>query len=320
MGSESPKIPEPWGFLERSPHRGEYLSHRTANLKPRGPRSLQRSVVLPATCLGVPSREFTGPNGAKINVRVRVPALADEQETPGAPISIDGIDEKSVGLTVHHYYSACNITDEDSTLNLQDFGSEVLEPMTSAIATKSEDTVASIMNSLEPSEFYSGEDDIVAAILAARTQLGRNGVPSGARWLACSPEATAALLSVPNLQRVDASGSPSALRDALIGRLFGFNAVESAALDAGVMVAYHSSACAFVSRAPAIPDGAASASVSMSTGFGIRYVSAFDVGTLSDVAALSTFCGASVIAEDGDDESGAPGVDIKRAVAIGHTS
>ena len=97
---------------------------------------------------------------------------------------------------------------------------------------------------------------------------------------------------------VDRADQPSALRDAVIGRLYGFTVVESAALDAGTALAYDSSAFVWANRAPATPMGAPSAAVIVSQGVALRQLFAFDPGILSDASIVSTFAGCSVVEED----------------------
>ncbi|MCZ7525757.1 MAG: hypothetical protein M5U14_04820 [Acidimicrobiia bacterium] len=67
---------------------------------------LRRSLVLPAPSPVSPVASSAGPNGATITVRVRQSRQSRVQETPGAPISYDAINEVSVPVTVRHLYDA----------------------------------------------------------------------------------------------------------------------------------------------------------------------------------------------------------------------
>jgi hypothetical protein len=113
---------------------------------------------------------------------------------------------------------------------------------------------------------------------------------------------------------VAAPGAASALADASIGRLYGFNVVESGALTAGSAVAYHQSGIVFVTKAPAIPRGAPSAAGVAASGLALRQVFGFDSSTLSDASIISTFAGAALVTETGDEESGEP--EIARVVGL----
>lgn len=259
---------------------------------------LARQVVLPGTVARVPGTEFTGDNGDTITVRVRQPRDAKTQATPGATITFDPLDEVPVELTVAHLYDAVKVSDEQLTLDIADFAAQVLEPMTSAVAIGAENQVAAAMNDLAATVTGVDETNVEAHILAARTTLGRAEVPMGNRWLACSPEFAELVLGLDNLSDASAAGDPSALRDAVIGRYRGFNVVESAALDEGTALAYHSSAFVWGNRAPAIPNGANDAAVGNAQGIALRTIADFDASVLSDVVAISTFAGCSAVHED----------------------
>lgn len=263
---------------------------------------LTRSLVLPRTVARPPGSEFSGPNGATITVRVRQAREAKIQSSPGAPISYEGIDEKAVHVTLSHLYDATRLTDEDLTLNLESFGAQVLAPQVDSVARAAEDELAAVMNNLDTDMPVDPSDAeaVETAILEAREQLTRAGCPAGGRWLAVSPEFATPILSLDKFSRVDASGSPSALRDAVIGRVYGLTCVESAALDPGTALAYHESGFAFANRAPAIPSGAADAAIANRDGIALRALRDFDPGILSDVSVISTFAGAAVVWDDGD--------------------
>lgn len=261
---------------------------------------LSRSLVLPKTCATVAGGEFHGPGGATITVRVRQARTAREQATPGAPIDFDQVNETAVDVTLRHLYDATRITDEDLSLAVVDFAAQVTAPQVAAVAIGAEDQVAAVMNAITPDLALNIDGtDVEDMLLAAREMLGEAEAPAGNRWLACSPSVSTMLLKLDKFSRVDASGSPSALRDALVGRIYGFNVVESAALVAGSALAYHSSGLLFASRAPAMPSGASNAATLSQDGIGIRQVFDYDVATLSDVSAVSTFAGASLVLEDG---------------------
>src|SRR5688572_23880009 len=90
---------------------------------------LRRSLVLGATVLRNGAGDFDGPNGATINVRVRIPRAHKEQVTPGESIDFSDLQEISIPVAVRHLYDAAHLTDEDLTLTLENFGQQVLAPM-----------------------------------------------------------------------------------------------------------------------------------------------------------------------------------------------
>jgi hypothetical protein len=98
--------------------------------------------------------------------------------------------------------------------------------------------------------------------------------------------------------------------------VYGFQVVESGAITPGTAKAYHQSGAVFVTKAPAIPRGAPSASGVAVNGLALRQVFGFDASTLSDASIISTFAGASIVvdSEPGSDESDA---DVEPVRVIG---
>lgn len=270
---------------------------------------LTRSLVLPMTVTRVPGSEFGGDNGDTVTVRIRAPRTANTQSTAGDSISYSDISETSVDVTLAHLYDATKIADEALSLEVVDFASQVTEPQAKSVATGGEDQIADIFNTelATPDITLASEDGdgLEDAILEARRTLGRNNVPAGDRWLAVNPEAAEYLLSKDKFTRVDASGNSTALRDAIIGRLYGFTIVETSAIDAldasngdAAAVAYHSSAFVWANRAPVNPRGANDSASATEGGVSLRQVFDFDPDILSDRSVLSTFAGAKETESD----------------------
>jgi hypothetical protein len=258
---------------------------------------LARSIVLPGTVNRVPGTDYTG-SGGSTKVRIPQPRSAREQLLPGDPITYAAIDELSIDVVLSHWYDAVLISDEALTLEIVEFGKQVLTPMISAVVEAGEDQLAGAMNALAADASFAlaeSEADTKDVLLAARETLTKNKNPAGGRFLAVSPEIATRLLSVPEFVKVDESGSVSALRDATIGRIYGMTVFESNALTAGTALSYHRMGFAFATLAPAIPRGAGFAAAEMKDGIAIRTVMDFDPGVLSDVLAISTFGGASLV-------------------------
>lgn len=272
---------------------------------------LGRSVILPRTVTRVPGGEYQGPSGGTVTLRVRVPRDARIQTTPGDPIVFDGIDETSVPVVLSHLYNATTLTDEDLALGLEVFGEQIAAPMVAAIARGAEDQVAAVMNTLTAETGFDDVTDVDEALLEARQQLGRAGVPAGDRWLAVSPEFATELLGPIDEQNSADPSAASALADAIITRRRGFVVVESPALDAGTAVAYHMSAFAMGLRAPS-PAAGADSSVASSDGIALRVARAFDITRLSESVAASTFAGAALV----EDHDGGSGTEVTRAIKL----
>jgi len=277
---------------------------------------LRRSLVLARTVTMAPVEGFAPPNGETVTVRVRLPRTARTQSSKGASITYDDQNEVGVDVSLAHIYDAYHITDEDQALTLEDFASQITEPQTASVATGAEDELVTVMNALSASgtvEFAASasEADTVASVLAAREALSENLVPAGDRWAAVSPSIATRLLSVDKFTKVNESGSASALRDAIIGRFYGFTFVESPGLDDDTALFYHRSGFVLGNKQPLSPRGATSSAAVRADDFNLRQIFQYDPDVLSDASVLSTFAGAAAVHEDESE------TDFSRIVKVG---
>ena len=138
-------------------------------------------------------------------------------------------------------------------------------------------------------------DDAPKAIRAAHQLLGQRGVPLNGRYLAVGANWEAALLGLDNLNKVNEAGNPDTLRDATLGRLYGFNIVVDYAIDPNAAYAFQRDAITLVTRTTALPRGAAFSSTVAKDGFTMRYLQDYDPDHLTDRAVVDTFAGAQVL-------------------------
>ena len=277
---------------------------------------LRRQLVLVNTVARVPAGEYSGPSGGTVTLAVPTPRTAREQRTRGAQITYDPADETPVNITVKHFYDAALLSDEELTLDLRNFGRQVLAPQVESVARAAEDQLADAMNGLtpDPSITWAADADPDAdraTVLAIRERLTVNGCPPASRWVACAPDITSRLLAIPTFVEADKRGAASALEAAEVGQLYGLRFVESAAVDDGTAVGYHSSGFGFGTAVPVNPGGGADSTVAAEGGVSLRHILALDVGHLSTASVVSVFAGAAVVPEA--DSS------IKRAIRVDTT-
>lgn len=275
---------------------------------------LTREVVLPATVSAIDGGDFTGGNGDTVTVRVPQPTVAREQTNPGDVITWDDLNEVPVAVKVKHLYHATRVSDQAFTLSLRNFAQQITRPQVQSVATKAEDQVAAVLNARGADMTIANDGSNVDAVfLAARTQLSRNLVPLSDRFAAVSPEVAEFILAQDTFQRVDASGGPSALRDAVIGRYRGFTIVESAGLTAGEAALYHRSGIVWGNVRPATPQGVTAAATATQGGISMRQIFQYNALILSEQSVVSTFAGAALVPEDG---TGTNGTIFKRVVKL----
>lgn len=270
---------------------------------------LTRSLVLPMTVSRVASRDYAGPNGGTITVRVPQPGAARTQSAAGDTITYDDVTEIPVDVALSHLYHGKLVSDQEMTYSIEDFGRQISRVQVDAVATGAEDKIAAVMNALTADAsflFAASEADTKAKLLAARKALTVNNCPASDRYLAVSPDIANRILTVEDFTRADAlgDGRSTALRDAIIGRVYGFTVVESSALDAGEAVAYHKSGFAFANVTPVAPRGAVDSATATAGGIGLRHIFQYVPDKLSDASVVSTFAGAAAVYENGTGTNG----------------
>ena len=196
----------------------------------------------------------------------------------GTAIIVDELDETSVDVTLDtHVYKAIGISDEELTLDINDFGEQVSGPAMSSVVRKIDDSIGTALAAaspavtvtLDPTDPYDG-------LVDARIALNNANVPASQRFLALGSNVEAALLKSDRLSRVDASGSSDAFREAVIGRIAGFTAVSAVGLDPDIAIAAHRTAFPFASVVPLVPAGAAWGETRTWRGFGLRALRDYD--------------------------------------------
>ena len=263
---------------------------------------LSRQLVLAGTVTRVPAGEYRGPSGGTVTLALPQPRTAREQESRAAAITYDQISEVGVDVTVGHFYDAALISDEELSLDLRAFGTQVLRPQVESVARAAEDQLAAKMNGLtadgtiEWAATASADAD-KATVLAIRERLTVNEAPPSNRWVACAPDITTRLLDIPGFVEADKRGSATALEAAEVGQVFGLRFIESAAISAGSSIAYHRSGFALGTLAPKDPGGGADSSTASAGGVTLRHILAFDPGHLATASVVSVFAGAAVVDE-----------------------
>lgn len=190
---------------------------------------------------------------------------------------------------------AAKLGTRDMSLNIRDFGAQVLMPQLDSVSRYIEKSIAGLMNS------QSSAADSVAinptsplkALSFAAAEFVRREVDPGDRFLAVGPSVYGALLDVEQLQRVDASGGDSMLSRAEMGTLFGFRVIVSPYLSGAV--AYHRTAFALANRAPCANEGAGKSSSQTFNGYALRTTIDYSPDVKSDVSIVDAFCGSAIL-------------------------
>ena len=265
---------------------------------------LKLEVVTPQLFWKVADGNFVKTANDTLTIRVPSYGVANERTMrSGTSISMSDLYERGVDVTIDtHIYHATSLTSESLTLDITDFGSEVLRPQAEAVARGLEGLAVDTITGADYADSHRLEWNFAnpqASVLRARRVLNGSHVPQEGRYLVVGAGIEENLLSSELLTRADQSGSTSALRSATIGDLRGFTVVTNPNLPDNVAVAMHRSAFALVTRAPARPRGASFGATAASDGFALRWLCDYDNGLLADRSLVDIFAGSAVVTDNG---------------------
>jgi hypothetical protein len=150
---------------------------------------------------------------------------------------------------------------------------------------------------------WDGADDgPYESLVDARVKLDAMSVPATDRFLVVGSTLAAELLKSSLLVQANTAGSTATLRSGVIGQVASFQVMTSPFLTPTFGVAYHRTAFALASRAPAVPDGVAWGSVQSADGFAVRvmqHLSDAGTGDLLNIVYHDSWFGASVVTDNG---------------------
>lgn len=275
---------------------------------------LEREIILPRLVWRDAGGDFAGAFGDTISLRVPSRTTARTRTFRGARptaseghgvIVMDDLAETKVDVTLDTApYSAVAVTDEELTLDITSFGEQVLRPQVRAVGEAVENSIASEMVG---ATYPAGHDltmptdpleDPYDTIVDARVALNKANVPMNDRFLVVGADLEGVFLKSDHLNRVDQSGTDSALRNATIGRLAGFEAViVSNALPSNVGFAFHRTAYVLSMRAPVVPDGATYGASQSFEGMAMRWIRDYDFRNVQDRSLIDTYIGTNIVAD-----------------------
>lgn len=252
--------------------------------------------------------EFANRVGDTITVRKPATFTAEEYSRL-AGITVQDATETGVDVVLNHFADVSfAVTSEDLTLELQDFNEQLLNPAMEAIAQKIDADILALRDDITaevgqaPGELWSDPKVIVDA----GRVLIQVKVPMTERRVVSGPITAATWLKDDLFHRADKSGSTAGLREASIGRVFGFDSYQTQNiggpqdLDSGdawteINVAFHRTAFALVTRPLALPQGAARASIQNYRGFALRVVIDYDISAKQDVVSVDCLYGTKTL-------------------------
>lgn len=274
---------------------------------------LQREIILPGLVWRNAGGDFAGAFGDTISIRVPARTTARTRVLRGARpsasegngiIVMDELIETNVPVKLDtDVYNAIPVTDEELTLDITDFGQQILAPQVRAVAEGLENQVATEMVGATYATTVTMDTSVAGfdpydSLVDARIALNKATVPMVDRAVVCGADMEGVFLKSEHLNRVDQSGSDSALRDATIGRIAGFGAVViSNALPGDVGFAFHRTAYVQGLRAPAVPDGAPFGHSQTYQDLAMRWIKDYDFRNVQDRSLVDCYTGTNIVAD-----------------------
>jgi len=284
--------------------------------------------------------EFTG--ALNDTVTMKVPARRTARKrTLRAGTAIVNDTSVEFGVPVQlttDVYNGAPITDEELTLDITDFAGQVLQPQVRAVV---EGVDTEIIDEIEGASYgsmtidptaadfvVSGQTDWYLAAVRARRMLNDNHVPQAGRTLLIGNGVEEQILRSDRFVRADSygDGAATALQEATIGRIAGFDVVLSTEIADNAAYAYHRTAFVLATRAPVVPRGANFAQIQGAggaaggsdfyDGLSVRWLMDYDYTNTTDRSLVNTWVGTATVTEPDAPTDPASAKSLKRAVKI----
>jgi hypothetical protein len=248
--------------------------------------------------------DFRGKKGDTVTVRKPAVFTAEEFDRSSG-ITLQDVTEDSVDITLDTIANVSfAVTDEQMSLDIEDFQAQLLSPAMEAIAQKIDGALAEELVDAATTAGQvasaTGGAEANEAFRTARAILSRNLLPVMDRFAVLSPEGISAALGDDLLISAERAGTTDALREADIGRLLGFQTYESQVFGAGPGdagqadgVAFHKSAVTLAIRPLDAPKGLSPGQVSVENykGLSLRVVYAYNNTYKQDEVSIDVLYG-----------------------------
>ena len=284
---------------------------------------LERDVVLPSIVASDASQHFSSRSPKNDTVSIRVAGRTVAKDKPWrdktAAIEISDLNEFQVDVKLdQHPYNAIELTDEELTLDIDQFTEQVVLPQTRSVAERLEDKIASKITSASYplNSLIAIGSDFYAAAVKARKELNDYHVPQTDRVFLVGTAVEASILLSDQFRKADQAGDANALRNATIGSVAGFQIVVSNSIHPQEAFAFHRSAFQAVYRVPASPLGGVDTASGSYAGIALRWVRDYDSTHMVNRSVFDTFFGINVVTDPDDYADPNSTFSLKRAVKL----
>lgn len=265
---------------------------------------LQREIVLPMLVWRDAIQDWTGAKNDTVSIRV--PAYINARTRTmrgGAALVADDLSETKVDVTLDtHVYELLNITDEELTLDIKNFGIQVTQPAVEAVARGIEDAVVTEFQDATIPAARTIEVDNTEpydSFVDARKLLNDANVPFAGRFAVVGSQIEAKLLKSDQFAHADKAGDNSAFRDARIGRVANTDVFISNALLPTEGYVAHRTALALGMATPVKPAGATWGATESLNGMTLRVLRDYDPTYARDRQLVDVFVGTGMVTDAG---------------------
>lgn len=233
-----------------------------------------------------------------LNVPGALTAHARALGDTSTAIILDSLTESQepVKLDVHAY-SAVALSEHDLSLGLQDFNTQVLKPQMDAVIDKIESSIEAVLAGVaEDASITYNAADPLKLFTAGRAALRAKGIDVAEEKLVAIVGSNVVddLLDSGVLD-LGKTGDASAIREGSLGRIRGFETIESGRVGADEVVFMTGEAIYLAHRAPTTPAGASFGQTVTGEGLSLRYLRDYDPSHTAERSLVSTFVGAGVM-------------------------
>lgn len=259
--------------------------------------ALAENLVLPAVFQREGIDQFKGAKDDTINITVpgvlpfRTYGWRNDRTTE---LQFDSYSERKYPITFgDDIYSGVKLTDEQSTMDI-DGWAKLVTAQTDAVGRGLEFEAADYVKTAPiPVTLGVADTALRAGLIRARATLNSLRAP-GRRTLIVGTDWESALLNDDNLnlaQNVGEGEAVSSLREATLGRRYGFDIVVSQELAPDIAIAMVDSAFIFTTAAPAVPASASFGATAAYDGIALRWVKDFEIKLLQELSVINAYKG-----------------------------
>lgn len=222
--------------------------------------------------------------------------------TPGVrqKIEFDLYEERTYPVSFQgRVYNGVAVTDEQADFDLDRWG-KFLSPQVKAIARGLQRrAVTKLVNQEYAVTIGDAASNLRGSLLEARRVLNKLNVPTTGRYLVVGTDVESMLLSDENLALAAAvapARAESALAEASIGRIFGFNVIVDQTIPADEAFAFADNGFIFLNAAPSIPSSKSGDGATASfEGVTVRWLQDYDNDHFVDRSVMDTYTGFSEV-------------------------